>query len=126
MEKSRPWLKWSIIGVPIIAVLAVFTFSLMASTDITDYLTDGQSVTYGIKSIGLWLNVDITSMNGNMDVKVVVDGQTAIENNGINNFSFKHNTGLGYHTIQVIIENPTLLGLGATIQVSGVASLSLW
>ena len=74
--------------------------------------------------MGSRLTVDITSMNDKMDVKIVVDGQTVIENREINNFNFKHDMGFSNHIIQLIIQNPTLFGLGSTIQVSGKVSVS--
>jgi hypothetical protein len=61
-----------------------------------------------------------------MDVKITVDGQTVYEVKNIDDVNFLHNMGFSNHVIHIIIWNPTVLGLGATIEVTGVIHTYLW
>jgi len=119
-----------IVALVIIAVVGVFsTYFLMSeisSRTISDYIQDGYMVTYTLNGFGSKLSVVIASTNDYMYVKIVVDGQAVYDKNNIYQVNFQHSMGFGSHTVQIIIQNPSLLGLGATIQVSGKASISLW
>lgn len=60
-----------------------------------------------------------------MFIKVIVDGQAVYEKDKIYDVNFEHRMAFGQHTIHIIIKNPSLLGLGSIIQVSGKVSISL-
>ena len=81
---------------------------------------------YSLAGYGSRLVVRLTSTNDYMRVRVIVDGMLAFEDSRAYRVDFEKTLGLGYHTVQVIIENPTSFGLGPSILVAGEVALYLW
>ena len=112
----------------IVVVLAVpfvlnAIISRINSRTISNYIQNGDTVTYTLNGFGSRLSVVLASTNDYMYVKIVIDGQTVYDKNNIYQVNFQQGIELGVHTVQIIIQNP---GLGSNIQVSGQASVSLW
>lgn len=118
------------LAIAIIILISVSIIVLVISSNktssITKYLSDGGSVTYKFEGLSARLSVALTSTDDYMHVKIVVDGQSVYDENNIYSVNFGYNVGFGYHIIHIIIENPTVFGLGASIQISGVVSVTLW
>jgi hypothetical protein len=117
-----------IVALVIFVAVIVFAFYVMNSVNITktitDYIQDGYGVTYTFNGFGSRIIVILTS-NDYMYLKVVVDGKKVYEETNIGDVYFQQILGFGFHTVQIIIQNPSIPVLGPTIQVSGTASISL-
>jgi hypothetical protein len=110
----------------LIVACAILVINKIETLPITTFLEEGKSVTYQIEKYSTHFTVQLTSTHDEMDVKITVDGQTVYEVKNIDDVNFLHNMGFSNHVIHIIIWNPTVLGLGATIEVTGVIHTYLW
>jgi hypothetical protein len=124
-SQSKIYAIGAIIVMAFIAVV-LLTQNMAQPLSVSEYISDGGSLTYTVKGYGSRLNVALTSTNDYMYVKIVVDGQSVYDKNNIYDVNYKYNMGFGYHIINIILQNPTLFGLGSRIQVSGIVSVDLF
>ena len=120
----------------ILASVAILTFALVAfatigsnwvrTKPVTGSIQAGASSTYEIKAYSSRMSVALTSTNGNMNVNVVIDGQTVYTQNNVPSINFEKGIGFGLHIVQVIIENRMVLGFRTTILVTGTLVCSLF
>lgn len=108
-----------------LTMIAAVLISQYRTVPITYNLEDGEFITYTLRGWGSVLDVRLSSTNGEMYVKIVVDGQVVYEHEGYQ-ASYRSNIGFGVHVIHIHIQNPTVLGLGKAIVVSGKVSLTFW
>jgi hypothetical protein len=92
---------------------------------ITGSIQAGESGTYEIKAYSSRVAVTVTSTNGNMNIRIVVDAQTISDQSNLPYVNFDKRITFGLHTVQVVIENPAALGSGTLILVTGQLSCSL-
>jgi hypothetical protein len=85
----------------------------------------GGGLTFGMGGFGSRLVVRLTSVNGYMYVKIVVDGTVVYEKSRTYKVDFERNLGFGWHEIDVTIYNSIQIGYGPAIIVEGEVSYLL-
>ena len=117
-----------LVSIIIILVFAsVISWSLFGSktVTITEYLEDKSSVTFSTSGYCSSLSVSLTATTEDMNVRIMLDGNTVYEQSNTRTVKFNHNMGFGEHVIHIYVENPSIFGLGSTILVSGKVTISL-
>jgi hypothetical protein len=92
---------------------------------ITGSIQAGGNGTYEIKAYSSRVAVTVTSTNGNMNIRIVVDAQTISDQDNLPYVNFDKRMTFGLHTVHVVIENPATLGSRTLVLVTGQLSCSL-
>ncbi len=108
-----------------LVVLVFVCLNWIRFEQITGSIQPGGSSTYEIKAYSSRTVITITSTNGNMNVRIVVDGQTIIAQKNLPYFDFETKISFGLHAVQVVVENPAAIASSAPILVTGQLSCSL-
>ena len=85
----------------------------------------GGSKTYEVQAFASRVVATMTSTNGNMNLRILVDGQTMITQNDKPSFDLNEKIDFGLHTVQIIIENPALPSAETHILIVGQLSCNL-
>jgi hypothetical protein len=119
-------MKMKTIGMVIAIFLALALIFLVVNSyrtiGVSKYIEDGRGYTLEISGYGSRLYVSLVSSYDYMSVRIVVDGRVVYDNPRTYDVKFEYRLRFGYHIIHVIIENPTIFGLGPAIFVSGSIS----
>ncbi len=104
----------------VVVVLGFMLYDLQQrSVSISDYIKDGGAMEHEYGGFMSRLRITLTSAYNYMNVKVVVDGRAVFEKSRTYAVDFEYSMGFGWHTVHIIISNPTVFGLGKSILVTG-------
>ena len=127
----KNWKKVAIgatIGTIIIAsIIIIGLLAIRYETKaIHEYIGDSEQYSKSWTGHMAGFSITLTSTNDDMNIKIVVDGMTVYERNHVYDANFKYKMNSGHHMVCIIITNPSILGLGSSILVTGEITFQNW
>jgi hypothetical protein len=124
-RSSKSAFAWGVLVVICLAALGFIALNWTRFVTISGRIDTGASKTYEIQACTSRVVATMTSTNGNMNVRVLVDGQTLKTQTDSPRFDLNEGIDFGLHTVQMIVENPAVPGANTHILITGQLSCNL-
>ena len=108
-----------------LAALGFIAFNWTRFVTVSASIDAGGSKTYEVQAFTSRVIATLTATNGNMNVTILVDGQTFSTKSGSPRFDINERIAFGIHTVQMIAENPAAPGANTHILIMGQLSCNL-
>jgi len=123
MNISKVKVRYGVVAILLaVALYSIYILFTPKIIPVNMFVEDGGIVVLQEAGIFSTLDVNLISLKGKMDVRILLDGRqlyTAYTDLTI----FQHKTSFGYHVLQVVIHN-LYKGSGQKIMVNGAIRLS--
>jgi len=115
----------AVVAAIILIALVFIALNWTRFVTVTGSIEAGGNKTYEIEAYSSRIVATLTSTNGNINVRIVLDGQTISTQSGHPYFDFNERIDFGLHTVQMVVENPAVPGADAHILIAGQLSCNL-